>query len=70
MRATFEVTISIPNSLRKTDLLKSGKKLIMIKRINKYLIKTTTDFMIHPFKKEEFTEENPFVAEILRPELG
>lgn len=36
------------------------------KRINKYLLKTTTDFEIHPYKTEEFTEDDPFVAEILK----
>ncbi len=43
-----------------------GSRFFDKKRINKYLLKTTTDFQIHPYKTEEFTEENPFVAEILR----
>lgn len=43
-----------------------GSRFFDKKRINKYLIKTTTDFQIHPFKTKEFTEDNPFVAEILR----
>jgi len=43
-----------------------GSRFYDKKRINKYLIKTTTDFQIHPFKTKEFTDDNPFVAEILR----
>ncbi len=43
-----------------------GSRFFDKKRINKYLLKTTTDFEIYPFRTEEFTEDDPFVAEILR----
>jgi predicted nucleotidyltransferase len=44
----------------------AGSRFFDKKKINKYLLKTTTDFQIHPFKTEDFTEDDPFVAEILR----
>ena len=43
-----------------------GSRFFDKKRINKYLLKTTTDFQIYPYKTEDFTEDDPFVAEILR----
>ena len=43
-----------------------GSRFFDKKKINKFLLKTTTDFEIHPYKTEEFTEDDPFVAEILR----
>lgn len=35
-------------------------------RLGKYVIKTSIDIEVHPFKTEDFTPDNPFVAEILR----
>lgn len=43
-----------------------GSRFFDKKRINKYLLKTSTDFQIHPYRTEEFTYEDPFVAEILK----
>lgn len=36
------------------------------KRINPYLIKIDSRIELHPFKPEDFTEDNPFVKEILK----
>lgn len=35
------------------------------KKLNKYLLKSSYDIEVHPFKTEDFTIENPFVKEIL-----
>ncbi|MBI5472199.1 MAG: nucleotidyltransferase domain-containing protein [Ignavibacteriae bacterium] len=35
-------------------------------RLGKYVIKTSIDIEVHPFKTEDFTPDNPFVEEILR----
>ena len=43
-----------------------GSRFFDKKRINKYLLKTTTDFQIYLYKTDDFTEDDPFVAEILR----
>ena len=42
-----------------------GSRFFDRKKINKYLLQTSTDLEIHPFKTEEFTADNPFVKEIL-----
>lgn len=34
-------------------------------KLNKYLLKSSYDIEVHPFKTEDFTIENPFVKEIL-----
>lgn len=36
------------------------------KRINPYLIKTDSRIEPHPFRSEDFKEDNPFVMEILK----
>lgn len=36
------------------------------KRINPFLIKIDSRIEPHPFRPEDFTEENPFVKEILK----
>ena len=36
------------------------------KRMNPYLIKTDSRIELHPFRPEDFTEENPFVHQILK----
>ena len=36
------------------------------KKINPFLIKTDSSIEPHPFRPEDFTEDNPFVKEILK----
>ena len=36
------------------------------KRVNPFLIKVDSRIEPHPFRSEDFTEENPFVKEILK----
>ena len=36
------------------------------KRMNPYLIKIDSRIELHPFRPEDFTEENPFVHQILK----
>ncbi|HHT9159341.1 MAG: hypothetical protein A2068_04450 [Ignavibacteria bacterium GWB2_35_6b] len=36
------------------------------KRINPFLIKVDSRIELHPYRSEDFTEENPFVKEILK----
>jgi len=36
------------------------------KRLNKYLLQTSIDLEIHPFRSEDFTPDMLFVEEILR----
>ncbi len=36
------------------------------KKLNHFIIKTSLDFELHPFKTEDFTMENPFALEIIR----
>jgi predicted nucleotidyltransferase len=43
-----------------------GSRFFDKKKLNKFLLKTSTDLEVHPFKTEDFTEDNPFVKEILR----
>ena len=42
-----------------------GSRFFDKKKINKYILKTSADLEVHPFKTEDFTEENPFVKEII-----
>jgi len=35
------------------------------KKLNKYILKSSIDLEIHPFKPEDFTPDNPFVNEII-----
>lgn len=42
-----------------------GSRFFDKKKLNKYIIQTSIDLEIHPFKTEDFTPENPFVREIL-----
>lgn len=46
-----------------------GSRFFDKKKLNKFLLKTSTDLEVHPFKTEDFTEDNPFVKEILRTGL-
>jgi predicted nucleotidyltransferase len=34
-------------------------------KLNKYILKTSIDIEVHPFTIEEFTEDDPFVKEII-----
>ncbi|MCC6550311.1 MAG: nucleotidyltransferase domain-containing protein, partial [Ignavibacteriaceae bacterium] len=43
-----------------------GSRFFDKKKLNKYILQTSIDLEIHPFKTEDFTQENPFVREILR----
>ena len=36
------------------------------KKLLKYLVKINTDIELHPFKTEDFTADDPFVAEIIK----
>lgn len=46
-----------------------GSRFFDKKKLNKYLLKTSIDLEIHPFKTEDFTEDNPFVKEIIKTGL-
>ena len=35
-------------------------------RLDKFVLKTCSAIEVHPFRAEDFTPDNPFVAEILR----
>ncbi|MCC6549067.1 MAG: nucleotidyltransferase domain-containing protein [Ignavibacteriaceae bacterium] len=43
-----------------------GSRFFDKKKLHKYILQTSIDLEIHPFKTEDFTSENPFVREILR----
>lgn len=42
-----------------------GSRFFDKKKLNKYILKSSADLEVHPFKTEDFTEDNPFVKEIL-----
>jgi predicted nucleotidyltransferase len=46
-----------------------GSRFFDKKKLNKYILKTSIDLEIHPFRTEDFTEDNPFVKEILHTGL-
>ncbi|MCW5895595.1 MAG: nucleotidyltransferase domain-containing protein [Bacteroidetes bacterium] len=43
-----------------------GDRFDDVKSLIKYMLRTSIDLEIHPFKTEDFTPDNPFVEEILR----
>jgi len=43
-----------------------GSRFFDRKKLNKYILKTAVDLEVHPFRTEDFTEDNPFVQEILQ----
>ncbi len=43
-----------------------GDRFDDVKRLIKFMLKSSIDIEIHPFKTEDFTPDNPFVEEILR----
>jgi predicted nucleotidyltransferase len=46
-----------------------GSRFVDKQKLNKYILKTSIDLEIHPFKTEDFTDDNPFVKEILQTGL-
>ncbi len=43
-----------------------GRRFWDREKLGKYIIKSSFDLEVHPFKTEDFTDENPFVKEIIR----
>ena len=43
-----------------------GERFDDVKTLIKFMLKSSIDIEIHPFKTEDFTPDNPFVEEILR----
>jgi predicted nucleotidyltransferase len=46
-----------------------GSRFFDKKKLNKYILKTSTDLEIHPFNTMDFTEDNPFAKEIIQTGL-
>lgn len=46
-----------------------GSRFFDKKKLNKYIMKISVDLEVHPFRTEDFTEDNPFVKEILQTGL-
>ncbi len=46
-----------------------GSRFFDKKKLNKYILKTSIDLEIHPFRTVDFTEDNPFVKEIINTGL-
>ena len=46
-----------------------GSRFFDKQKLNKYILKTSIDLEIHPYKTEDFTEDDPFVKEILQTGL-
>jgi predicted nucleotidyltransferase len=46
-----------------------GSRFFDRKKLNKYILKTSIDLEIHPFRTVDFTEDNPFVKEIIQTGL-
>lgn len=43
-----------------------GSRFFDKKKLNKYLLKSSVDLEIHPYRTEDFTEDDPFVKEIIK----
>ncbi len=43
-----------------------GDRFDDVKSLVKFMLRSSIDIEIHPFKTEDFTPDNPFVEEILR----
>ncbi len=43
-----------------------GSRFDDSRRLSKYVIETSSDLEVHPFKTSDFNEGNPFVKEILK----
>jgi len=39
------------------------------KKLNKYILKISIDLEVNPFRTKDFTEDNPFVKEIIQTGL-
>ncbi len=46
-----------------------GSRFFDKKKLNKYILQTSTDLEIHPFKTSDFIDDNPFVKEIIQTGL-
>jgi uncharacterized protein len=46
-----------------------GSRFFDKKKLNKYILKTSIDLEVHPFRTADFTEDNPFVKEIIHTGL-
>ncbi len=46
-----------------------GSRFFDKEKLNKYILKTSIDLEIHPFRTMDFTEDNPFVKEIIQTGL-
>ncbi len=46
-----------------------GSRFFDKEKLNKYILKTSIDLEIHPFRTVDFTEDNPFVKEIINTGL-
>jgi uncharacterized protein len=46
-----------------------GSRFFDKKKLNKYFLKTSIDLELHPFRTSDFTEDNPFVKEIIKTGL-
>ncbi|MFA7289058.1 MAG: hypothetical protein WC055_09265 [Melioribacteraceae bacterium] len=42
-----------------------GKRFWDLEKSGKYLIKSSYDLEVHPFRTEDFSEDDPFVKEII-----
>jgi predicted nucleotidyltransferase len=43
-----------------------GRRFWDREKLGKYVIKSSFDLEVHPYKTEDFTEDDPFVKEIIR----
>ncbi|MHB8853960.1 MAG: nucleotidyltransferase domain-containing protein [Ignavibacteriaceae bacterium] len=43
-----------------------GRRFWDREKLGKYIIKSSFDLEVHPYKTEDFTEDDPFVKEIIR----
>ena len=43
-----------------------GSRFFDAIKLNKYILKTSIDIEVHPFKTEDFNSENPFAEEIIK----
>lgn len=46
-----------------------GSRFFDKKKLNKYILQTSSDLEVHPFRTVDFTEDNPFVKEIMQTGL-
>jgi len=46
-----------------------GRRFWDREKLGKYVVKSSFDLEVHPYKTEDFTEDDPFVKEILQTGL-